>query len=77
MGLRSKKWDWVMDGWMDGWMDTPQTVTTTKAPAVLTIVLYYNCITPISGNHVHAFHTIQPSYLIAYMQPYLSKKIAI
>ena len=37
-----------------------------------TIVLYYNCITPISGNHVHAFHTIQPSYLLAYMQPYLS-----
>ena len=31
-----------------------------------TIVLYYNCITPISGN-VHAFHTIQPSYLLAYM----------
>ena len=26
-----------MDGWMDGWMDTPQTVTTTRAPAVLTI----------------------------------------
>ena len=23
-----------------------------------TIVLYYNCITPIPGNHVHAFHTI-------------------
>ena len=22
-------------GWMDGWMDTPQTVTTTRAPAVL------------------------------------------
>ena len=22
--------------WMDGWMDTPQTVTTTRAPAVLT-----------------------------------------
>ena len=37
-----------------------------------TIVLYYNCITPISGNHVHAFHTIQPSYLLAYTQPYLS-----
>ena len=37
-----------------------------------TIVLYYNCITPISGNHVHAFHTIQPSYLLAYMQPYMS-----
>ena len=32
-----------------------------------TIVLYYNCITPISGNHVHAFHTIQPSYLLAYI----------
>ena len=27
---------------------------------------------PISGNHVHAFHTIWPSYLLAYMQPYLS-----
>ena len=26
------------DGWMDGWMDTPQTVTTTRAPAVLKIV---------------------------------------
>ena len=24
-------------GWMDGWMDTPQTVTTTRAPAVLKI----------------------------------------
>ena len=24
-----------LDGWMDGWMDTPQTVTTTRAPAVL------------------------------------------
>ena len=23
-----------------------------------TIVLYYNCITPVSGNNVHAFHTI-------------------
>jgi len=30
------------------------------------------CITPVSGNHVHAFHTIQPSYLLAYMQPYMS-----
>ena len=28
------------------------------------------CITPISGNDVHAFHTIWPSYLLAYMQPY-------
>ena len=27
-------------------------------------------ITPISGNHVHAFRTIWPSYLLAYMQPY-------
>ena len=26
-------WDWVMDGWMD----TPQTVMTTRAPAVLKI----------------------------------------
>ena len=33
------------------------------------------CITPISGNHVHTFHTIQPSYLLTYMQPYLSKKL--
>ena len=37
-----------------------------------TIVMYYNCITPITGNHVHAFHTIQPPYLLPYMQPYLS-----
>ena len=35
-----------------------------------TIVLYYNCITPISGNHMHAFHTIWPSHLLAYMQTY-------
>ena len=28
--------EWV-SGWMDGWMDTPQTVTTTRAPAVLKI----------------------------------------
>ena len=27
---------------------------------------------PISGNLVHAYHTIWPSYLLAYMQPYLS-----
>ena len=25
---------------------------------------------PISGNHVHAFHTIWPSYLLAYIRPY-------
>ena len=25
---------------------------------------------PISENHVHAFHTIWPSYLLAYMHPY-------
>ena len=25
-----------------------------------------------NGNHVPAFHTIWPSYLLAYMQPYLS-----
>ena len=36
------------------------------------------CITPISGNDVHAFHTIWPSYLLAYMQPYpLWKKCSI
>ena len=29
--------------WMDGWMDTPQTVTTTRAPAVLTITAIVNC----------------------------------
>ena len=29
-----------------------------------------------NGNHVPAFHTIWPSYLLAYMQPYLSYKIA-
>ena len=28
-----------------------------------------------SGNLVHAFHTIWPSYLLAYMQPYQSKII--
>ena len=28
------------------------------------------CITPISGNHMHAFHTIWPSYLLACTQPY-------
>ena len=28
--------------------------------------------THISGNHVHAFHTIWPSYLLANMQPYKS-----
>ena len=29
-------WSGVGDGWMDGWMgDTPQTVMTTRAPAVL------------------------------------------
>ena len=38
----------------------------------LTIVLYYSCITPISVNHMHAFHNIQPSYIPAYMQSYLS-----
>ena len=27
-------WDW-MGEWMGEWMDTPQTVTTTRAPAVL------------------------------------------
>ena len=27
---------------------------------------------PISENHVHVFHTIWPSYLLAYMPPYLS-----
>ena len=26
---------------------------------------HYNCITPISGNHVHAFHSIRPSYFFA------------
>ena len=26
----------------------------------------------ISGNHVNTFHTISPSYLLAYLQPYLS-----
>ena len=31
-----------LDGWMDGWMDTPQTVTTTRAPAVLIIVPLHN-----------------------------------
>ena len=31
-----------------------------------TVVLYYNCIMPISVNYVYAFHTIQPSYLLAY-----------
>ena len=30
---------------------------------------------PISGNHVPAFHTIQPSYILVYMQPYVSYKI--
>ena len=30
---------------------------------------------PIVGNHVHAFHTIWPSYLLAYMQPYPLQKI--
>ena len=25
---------------------------------------------PITGNHVHAFHTIWPSYLLAYIRPY-------
>ena len=30
---RSGVGEWT--GWMDGWMDTPQTVTTTRAPAVL------------------------------------------
>ena len=29
-------------------------------------------IVPISGNHAHAFHSIWPSYLLAYMQPHLS-----
>ena len=24
---------------------------------------------PISGNHVHAFHTIWPSYVLAFMHP--------
>ena len=28
-------------GWMDGWMgDTPQTVTTTRAPAVLKTIIH-------------------------------------
>ena len=31
---------------------------------------------PIFGNHGHAFHIIWPSYLLAYMQPYPSQKIA-
>ena len=26
---------------------------------------------PISGNHVRVYHTIWPSYLLAYMQPYM------
>ena len=33
MGLQSKMLEWVSG--VDGWMDTPQTVTTTRAPAVL------------------------------------------
>ena len=35
------------------------------------------CITLISGNLVHAFHTIWPFCLLAYMQPYPLQKIAI
>ena len=40
------------------------------------VCFFNNCIernqnkTHISGNNVHAFHTIWPSYLLAYMQPY-------
>ena len=30
---------------------------------------------PISGNHVHAFHTIWPLYLLAYIRPYPSKHL--
>ena len=29
---------------MDGWMDTPQTVMTTRAPAVLTNILLQNAL---------------------------------
>ena len=31
-------WSKMLSGWMDGWVmgDTPQTVMTTRAPAVLT-----------------------------------------
>ena len=35
------------------------------------IVLRKIRMVPISGNHVHTFHTIWPSYLLAYMQPYM------
>ena len=34
----------MLTGWMDGWMDTPQTVTTTRAPAVLKIDLCKNLL---------------------------------
>ena len=38
-GFRAKCWSGVeWSGW-SGWMDTPQTVTTTRAPAVLKILL--------------------------------------
>ena len=38
MGLWSKMCEW-MNGWME-WVDIPQTVMTTKAPALLTIKLF-------------------------------------
>ena len=47
-------WDW-----MDGveWMDTPQTVTTTRAPAVLKNVLLMNLMGAVSTNVYYSDET--------------------
>ena len=46
---------------MNFWKGSKRPLTPTALPLRMV---------PISGNHVHAFHTIWPSYLLAYIRPY-------